>query len=180
MAAMSEPKATPLTNDGRQPAVLPWEEGRRRIAEARYYWLATLHPVGRPHVRPVLAVWTRGALYTTSSPLARKGRNLERNDRCTVAIDAADMHLVIEGRASRVMDQGVLAAVADSYQTKYAWPVTVTGEGFDAPYGAPTAGPPPYQPYEIRPENVLAFVNDAALGASSTRWRFPNMDQLFG
>lgn len=43
---------------------------------------------------------------------------------------------------------------------------------FDAPYGAPTAGPPPYQPYEIRPAAVFSFVNDSALGPSSTCWRF--------
>ena len=71
----------------------------------------------------MLAVWAGGALYTTSSPQARKGRNLDRDGRCT-------------------------------------------------PYGAPTAGLPPYQPYEIRPATVLGFVNDPALGPGSTRWRF--------
>jgi hypothetical protein len=66
----------------------------------------------------------------------------------------------------------VLQAVADAYRAKYGWPVTVQGPFFDAPYGAPTAGPPPYRPYEVRPATVFAFVNDDALGASSTRWRF--------
>jgi hypothetical protein len=50
--------------------------------------------------------------------------------------------------------------------------VTVINGAFDAPYGAPTAGLPPYQPYQIRPATVFGFANDPALGPSSTRWRF--------
>jgi hypothetical protein len=69
-----QPVAEPLTNnDGREPAVLPWAQARQRIDDARYYWLGTTHPSGQPHLRPVLAVWVGGALYTTSSPQARRG-----------------------------------------------------------------------------------------------------------
>jgi hypothetical protein len=120
----------------------------------------------------VLAVWVGGALYTTSSPQARKGRNLDRDGRCTAAVTADDMHLVLDGSASKVADPAVLESVAGAYRAKYDWPVTVINGAFDAPYGAPTAGLPPYQPYEIRPASVLGFVNDPALGPSSTRWRF--------
>ena len=34
---------------------------------------------------------------------------------------------------------------------KYGWPVVVEGGAFQAPYGAPTAGPPPYLVYEAFP-----------------------------
>jgi hypothetical protein len=168
-----QPVAEPLTNnDSRQPKTLPWADARERISQARWYWLGTVHPSGRPQVRPVLAVWVSGALFTTSSPRARKGRNLELDGRCTVAVTADDMHLVLEGFASKVADPVVLDNVAAAYRVKYDWPVTVTNGAFDAPYGAPTAGQPPYQPYEIRPATVLGFVNEPALGPSSTRWRF--------
>ena len=50
-----------------------------------------------------------------------------------------------------------LEKVAEAYRAKYDWPVTVTEGGFDAPYGAPTAGPPPYQPFEITPAAVFGF-----------------------
>lgn len=168
----AQPVARPLTNDGREPTTLPWAEARERISQARWYWLGTLHPDGRPQIRPVLAVWVGGALYTTSSPQARKGRNLDRDGRCTVAVTADDMHLVLEGSASKVADHAMLESVAAAYRAKYDWPVTVIDGAFDAPYGAPTAGPPPYQPYQISPVTVLGFVNDPALGPSSTRWRF--------
>ena len=168
-----QPAAEPLTNnDGREPTVLPWAHGRQRIDEARYYLLGTTHPSGRPHLRPVLAVWVGGALYTTSSPRARKGRNLDRDARCSVAVTAVDMHIVLDGLSSKVTDPGLLGSIADAYRTKYDWNVTVVGGELDAPYGAPTAGPPPYQLYEIRPTAVFGFVNDSALGPSSTRWRF--------
>ncbi|HEY3978351.1 MAG TPA: pyridoxamine 5'-phosphate oxidase family protein [Streptosporangiaceae bacterium] len=169
----SGPAARPLTNDGQPPTVLAWEEGRNRIADARYYWLGTAHPSGRPQVRPVLAVWDGAKLYTTSSPGARKARNLDEDGRCTVTVTAQDMHLVLEGTASRVTDEAVLQRIARAYRAKYDWPVTVQDGLYDAPYGAPTAGPPPYRLYEIRPSTVFAFVNDAKLaGAGSTRWSF--------
>ena len=121
---------------------------------------------------PVLAVWVDGTLYTTSSPQARKGRNLDLDGRCTVTVTADDMHLVLDGLAAKVTDPVILENVAQAYRAKYDWPVTVINSAFDAPYGAPTAGLPHYQPYEIRPATVHGFVNDPALGPSSTRWRF--------
>jgi hypothetical protein len=120
----------------------------------------------------VLAVWVGETLCTTSSPQARKGRNLDRDARCSVTVTADDMHLVLDGLASKVVDPGLLASIADAYRAKYDWNVTVVRGEFDAPYGAPTAGAPPYQPYAIQPTAAFAFVNDSALGASSTCWRF--------
>jgi nitroimidazol reductase NimA-like FMN-containing flavoprotein (pyridoxamine 5'-phosphate oxidase superfamily) len=110
----AEPAADPLTNDGREPTVLSWQEGRKRIADARYYWLSTAHSSRRLHVRPVLAVWACGALNTTSSPNARKGRNLDHDSRCSVAVTADDMRLVLEGLAAKVADNAVLERVADA------------------------------------------------------------------
>jgi hypothetical protein len=151
---------------------LPWEEARARLAEARYYWLTSIHPSGRPHSRPVLAVWVGGYLCTTTSPMARKGRNLGRDPRCSVAVLADDLHVVLEGSASRPTDAALLAQIAHAYRSKYDWPVEVVGGAFDAQYGAPTAGPPPYQPYQVTPTTVYGFVTDDAIGPRHTRWRF--------
>ncbi len=167
-----EPAAGPITNDGRKGTILPWPEAQRRIADARYYWLATVHSTGRAHVRPVLAVWVGDALCTSSNPAARKGRNLEHDSHCSIAVSADDMHLVLEGTASKVVDETALERVAEAYRSKYNWPVAVVNGTFEAPYGAPTAGLPPYQPYQIRPATVYGFVNDSALGPANTRWQF--------
>ena len=96
----TQPVAEPLTNDGRKPQTLPWAAARERISQAAGTGWAQYHQPAAP-IRPVLAVWVGGALYTTSSPQARKGRNLDRDGRCTIAVTADDMHLVLDGGASK-------------------------------------------------------------------------------
>jgi len=151
---------------------LPWEEARRRIEAARWYWLTTLHPSGRPHTRPVLAVWADGALCTTTSRTAQKGRNLARDARCSVAIMAEDLHIVIEGTAAPVGTRAQLDRVAEAYRAKYDWPVTVVDGGFEAPYAAPAAGPAPYEPYQVTPALAYGLCTAGTIGPRHTRWRF--------
>ncbi len=171
MTTGAEPKSADLI--ALEPTtVLPWELVRDALADTRLYWLATVHPSGRPHVRPVLAVWLDGALYSTSTGASRKGRNLAADPRCTVTARTDTMDVVLEGTASQVTSEQALLRVAEAYRTKYDWPVTVTGSAFDAPYGAPTAGPPPYYPYEITPATVFAFGTADEYGGRTTRYRF--------
>jgi nitroimidazol reductase NimA-like FMN-containing flavoprotein (pyridoxamine 5'-phosphate oxidase superfamily) len=152
--------------------VLPWEVVRDVLKDTRLYWLATVHPTGRPHVRPVLAVWLDGALYSTSTEASRKGRNLVADPRCTVTARADIMDVVLEGTATQVTSQGTLHMVAEAYRSKYNWPVTVTDGAFDAPYGAPTVGPSPYHPYEITPATVFGFGTADEYAGRTTRYRF--------
>lgn len=166
------PVATLLDPQDHDLTPLPWEEARARIDAARFYFLTTLHTGGRPHTRPVLAVWTAEALCTTSTPTAQKGRNLTADPRCSVAITADDMHIVLEGTALPVHGEAMLEQVAEAYRSKYNWPVTVTGDGFDAPYAAPAAGPPPYVPYTITPTAVYGWGTDDVIGLRHTRWSF--------
>ena len=88
--------------------------------------------MGRPHVRPVLAVWVDGALYSTSTRASRKGRNLAADPRCAVTARTDNMDVVLEGNATQVTEEAALQHVAEAYRTKYDWPVTVTGGAFDA------------------------------------------------
>jgi nitroimidazol reductase NimA-like FMN-containing flavoprotein (pyridoxamine 5'-phosphate oxidase superfamily) len=170
----SEPKEATAISGGDTPPTtpLPWAEAQRRLAEPTFYWLSTTTPDGRPHVRPVLAVWVDGSLHTTSSPAARKARNLANNDRCSFAVSADSVDVVLEGTATRVVDESHLQRVADAYREKYQWPPTVRNGAFDAPYGAPTAGPPPYEVFEITPTVVFGFGTDDEHAPRSTRWRF--------
>lgn len=151
---------------------LPWTEARALLAEARSYWLATAGPGGAPQVRPVLAVWVDGALYTTTNPAAAKARNLGSIPRCAVSTGTDRLDLVVEGSAARRVDADGLQRVADAYREKYDWPVTVKDGAFDAPYGAPTSGLPPYHVYEITPAVVFGFGVAEATGPRSTRWQF--------
>ena len=168
--AGKEPRATTLTAEEATP--IPWSEARTRLVEARFYWLATVAPDGRPHVRPVLAVWVDDRLHTTTNPSARKGRNLARDPRCAITVRTDGLDLVLEGDAVRVTDDADLRRIADAYQTKYGWPAIVRDRAFDAPYGGPTAGPPPYEVYAVNPATVFGFGTEEEFAPHTTRWRF--------
>jgi len=123
-------------------------------------------------VRPVLAVWVSGVLHTTSSPKARKAAALTSGGPCSLSLGTEGMDLVYEGSPVRVVDDAVLEKVAAAYAEKYGWPVQVRDHAFHAPYGAPTAGPPPYEVFALRPAKVFAFGTDDAFAARSTRFTF--------
>ena len=147
--------------------ITPWDEGRQALAEARTYWLSTVNLKGQPHVRPHFAVWVDDALFFTSNLAARKAQNLAADPRCAISTQSGGLDFVVEGVARRVTDEATLQRIADAYIAKYGWPVTVTGGAFDAPFGAPTAGSPPYHVFEVIPATVYAFGNGPV-----TRWRF--------
>lgn len=149
---------------------LEWPEVLERLGAAASYWLATTHADGRPHVVPVLAVVTDGALGVAMNPTTRKAKNLARDPRCTVTASAAAVDLVVEGIAERVDDPLRLGRAATAYDAKYGWRVTVHEGAFTGSEGAPTAGPPPYHLYAVQPLTVFAFPTDGA--AAATRWRF--------
>jgi nitroimidazol reductase NimA-like FMN-containing flavoprotein (pyridoxamine 5'-phosphate oxidase superfamily) len=134
------------------------------------YWLATVHPEGRPHVMPLFGVWVDGAMYFTSNARARKARNLAHNPQCVITATSDDLDIVIEGEAAKVTDEAKLRQIAEAYIDKYGWPVTVRDGAFDAPFGAPTAGPPPYELYEITVDTVFGLGTSEPFG--SARWRF--------
>jgi len=159
--------ARPLIADG--TTITPWAEALARFEKADAFWLATGRPDGRPHLMPVLVLWQGGALYFCASPESRKAKILARNSYCIIAADSHDSHLVVECVAAKVSDKAKLDLVADLYVSKYDWHVIVRDGAFYDD-GAPTAGPPPYEVYEVNPTLAFAFGKDESF--SPTRWRF--------
>lgn len=153
-------------------SVIPWDVATERLAEGQTYWWATTRPDGQPQIRPVLAVLIDGVLYSTTNRSARKARNLEANPRVACSTSTDEIDFVVEGRAEPVRDEPTLERIAEAYRTKYGWPVTLRDGAFHAPYGAPTAGPPPYQPYSLVPDLVLGLGTTERFAMRSTRWRF--------
>jgi nitroimidazol reductase NimA-like FMN-containing flavoprotein (pyridoxamine 5'-phosphate oxidase superfamily) len=66
-----EPIADLLPSSIAHAEPMAWEEARRRLARAHWYWLATVRPDERPHAMPLLAVWLNGALYLISGASIR-------------------------------------------------------------------------------------------------------------
>jgi nitroimidazol reductase NimA-like FMN-containing flavoprotein (pyridoxamine 5'-phosphate oxidase superfamily) len=168
MADREPTAAQPFSAEDARPPVT-WAEARRRLEEADTYWLATVRPDGRPHVVPVLAVWVDDALHASAGASTRKGRNLARDPRCVVAAGGPSLDLVLEGRAAKVADEDRLRRVAEAYAAKYRWQVTVRDGALHGD-GAPTAGPPPYEVYEVTPATAFGFGTDESFNAM--RWRF--------
>lgn len=146
-----------------------WALGIGELEGASTYWLATVHPSGRPHVVPVLGVVHDGSLYFAAGPRTQKARNLSRGSAVTVTTHGEALDVVLEGSARRVTTPAVLAAVADAYVGKYGWETTVQDGALHAE-GAPTAGPPPFHVFVVVPARAFGFPTTD--DAPPTRWRF--------
>jgi hypothetical protein len=133
------------------------------------WFLGTTRPDGRPHAAGVGAVWHAGDVYFTSSPHARKARNLASNPRITISARLDGIDLVLEGEASRVTDASTLERLAAIYRDG-GWPAEVENDAFTAPFSAPSAGPPPWYLYRMTPRSVVGVATAEPYGA--TRWRF--------
>src|SRR4249919_3443815 len=79
---------------------------------ARTTWLATVNEDGSPHVTAVGAIWLDGTYWFQTGRSTRKGRNVERDPRCSISASIRDADVVIEGGASRVTEPDVVARIA--------------------------------------------------------------------
>jgi hypothetical protein len=137
---------------------------------SRTTWLATVNEDGTPHVTAVGAVWLDGSFWFQTGD-TRKGRNVERDPRCSIAISILDADVVVEGRATRVTDPAMVSDVAQAWADG-GWPVQPdeTGTGITAPFNAPSQGPPPWKVYRIEPRSATVALGVEPGGL--TRFRF--------
>ena len=167
--------------DGYGAPPIAWDRVRRRLDEGftqppksggpsrHTWWLTTVNPDGSPHVMPLGVLWVDGALYFNSGSGTRKSQNLAQNPHCALAIATEPFDLVIEGDARKVTDTATLERIAQAY-ARVGWNATVRDGALYAEYSAPSAGPPPWNVYEVKPATVYALGTDEPYGA--TRFRF--------
>ena len=115
------------------------------------------------------ALWLDDRFYFTSGPGTRKSRNLAENPNCTISVGLPDIDLVVEGTAVRVTDDATLQRLAKRYADG-GWPASVKDDALTAEFSAPSAGPPPWYLYELKP--TIAFGVATAEPHGATRWRF--------
>jgi hypothetical protein len=146
----------------------PWPDAVTHLKQAGLFWVSTVRPDGRPHVTPVVAVWTDGALYFTSGPSEQKSRNLTANRHCAVTTGCntwnEGLDLVLHGDAVVVHDLPLLRRVADAFLAKYGsdWAFEVGEDGT-------FRGPGVSVVYQLVPVQGLGFGKDPF---SHTRWDF--------
>lgn len=185
-------KTTPRKNAGPKTATTPkakepihknldiygakpiaWSRALKKLESSTSgtYWLATTRPDGRPHLAGIGALWVDGKIYFVSGSGTRKSRNLAANPSCVFSVSLTGIDLVLEGRAVRVTDRPTLLRLAKRYAAQ-GWPASVSGTAFTAEYSAPSAGPPPWNLYVVKPSTVFGVASSDPPGA--TRWRFAN------
>jgi hypothetical protein len=171
---MTEMALTQTTNlDRYGNPELEWSRARTALMASPTpeitHFLGTSRPDGTPHAAGIGAQWLDGDLYFTSSPAARKARDLAANPRCTISVRMPGIDLVLEGSAARVTDPQTLAEVAAGYRDS-GWPAEVEGDALTAPFNAPSAGPPPWHVYRFTFHSVVGVATAEPFGAA--RWRF--------
>ena len=153
---------------------IPWSRARDALATGALaagmsFFLGTVRPDGRPHAAGLGAAFHDGDLYFQCGPQTRKARNLAANPACTISGNLPGIDLVLEGEARRVTDTPTLEAIAGLFRES-GWPVEVDGDGFTAPFSAPSAGPPPWHLFRLEAHTVFGVATAEPHGA--TRWRF--------
>jgi nitroimidazol reductase NimA-like FMN-containing flavoprotein (pyridoxamine 5'-phosphate oxidase superfamily) len=156
---------------GPDARAVPWSDALRNLVEAEIFWLSTVRPDNRPHVTPLLGVWTDSSFCFCTGAQERKARNLAANASCTVttgrnSLDGLD--IVIEGESRLVEDGPERHATADAFERKYRSHFT-SPEGTWAGLGDSMRSGDVLV-YRVIPSVVFGF----AMGAvySQTRWTF--------
>jgi hypothetical protein len=159
--------------DGSGAPTIPWARACERFEEdagiSPTHWLATVRPDGRPHVMPVWTVWMDGAFSFVAGTTTRTRKNLAHSAHCVISVASVGLDLVVEGEATKVGDGPRLQQIAGAYAVQ-GWHPMVRDGVFYAEDGAPGAGLPPYDVYEVVPVTVFGLDTDEPYGA--TRWRF--------
>ena len=88
---------------------------------SRTTWLSTVNEDGSPHVTAVGALWLDGTFWFQTGAGTRKGRNVARDPRCSIAVSIRDADVVIEGDAARVTEPGAVARIAKAWADN-GWP----------------------------------------------------------
>lgn len=148
---------------------LPAEGATGEDATPRTTWLSTVRPNGKPHATGVGALWIGDRFYFTSGLKTQKSRNLARNPSCVISVALPDLDLVVEGTATKVTDEATLERLAKAYADQ-GWPATAKDGALTAEYSAPSAGPPPWDLYEMIPKTAFGVATKLPYGA--TRWSF--------
>jgi len=138
---------------------------------ARTTWLSTVNEDGSPHVTAVGALWLDGSFWFQTGSGTRKGHNVARDPRCSIALSILDADVVAEGDAARETDPATLTRLVQAW-AEQGWPAKLdeTGTGITAPFNAPSQGPPPWNVYRIKPHSVTVVLGTEPGGL--TRFRF--------
>ena len=146
---------------------LPWLWAEDRLSRARIYWVCTVLADGRPHSRPVWAVYLEGRLRfsTGSQASALLVGGADVSIQVQAPNGTSNEIVIIEGRTTPVEDPALLARICADYNAKYHYNLE------------PGNLPGPF--LTVLADKVFGWVSDdsgldggTAFQGSVTRWRF--------
>jgi hypothetical protein len=156
---------------------LPWSQVSEWLTSARNYWVCTSRPDGRPHAKPVWAVWLDGQILFSTHPKTITARNLQAHPALVVHLESGDQVLIVEGTAIQLDDRPLLARFGEAYQAKYDWPLSsaVSTHGTQTPPTMPCARASPsagtQRPRSVRPSPAGVSTAPAEFNRSFGRGR---------
>jgi general stress protein 26 len=151
-ARFSEPDAVATT----------WEETHSLLASAQLFWITTVRRDGRPHVTPLVSVWSDDALYFSSGADEQKTVNLRANTHVVLTTGCngweEGIDVVVEGEAVRVVERQELERVAKIWTEKWdhSWQYVVGDDGFSHP-GDDSDPPESILVFRVTPRKVFSF-----------------------
>jgi hypothetical protein len=159
----------PFSSPGASPT--PWEATEWALRRIQKFQLCTVRRDGRPHVTPLLAIWTLDAMWFTTGDEEQKAKNLSTNQHCVLSSGTdtlTGMDYVIEGTANLVTDQATRETVAAAFEQAYGWQLTREDGSWYRLGDAVRTGD--VQLYRVQPDKGFAF----AMGSepSQTRYRW--------
>ena len=176
----NEPKAEMMVEYPYRPSqptileakALEWSEVVELLANpSGTTWLSTVSGAGQVHTTPVGAFFLNGTYYFTSGQGTRKRANLDQNPSCTICTHAGEYDIVAEGTAALTRDEAKVQQLAAFCQS-VGWPAEAKGGALDAPFHAPTSGPPPYDVYEMTLRKVFVLGISEEGTSYNTRFTF--------
>ena len=146
-----------------------WSTVQRILEAAETSWLTTVRADGRPHVTPLVAVWHGDSVYFCTGEAEQKAVNLRSNQHVALTTGCNGWQegtdVVVEGVATRVTDDALLADLAALWATKWdgSWQFEARDGAFHHEYDGEDH---PALVFEIAIAKVLSFDKE---GGAATR-----------
>ena len=157
---------------GPEAVAVSWDRTRSVLESAELFWVSTVRADGRPHVTPVVAVWTGGTLCFSTGAEEQKYANLRANQHValTTGCNSWDhgLDVVVEGEARHVTDQTALERAAKAFAVKWqgAWQFTARNGRF---YNGGSEDWP-CEAFSVTPTRVFAHKKGEPFGATTHRF----------
>lgn len=137
-----------------ETGMLDWESVVKRMRGDRSYWVTTIRPGGRPHVRPTWGVWIDGAFHCGGGERTRWVQNLGADPSIVVHRGDPEEVVIVEGEAERIDRESAGEERIERLEAAYR-------EKYDVGHGTPF--------FRVHPERVLAW---SEYPTDATRWTF--------